>query len=70
MASNTDGKYFEINDSKNDVERLINGINQIEGELRDAKKVDVKANKYFYFLAVALFLMFIDLLVAIRIIKI
>lgn len=69
LASETGGKYFEINESKNDVERLINAINQIEGELRDAKKVDVKANKYFYFLAVALFLMFIDLLVSIRIIK-
>ena len=69
LASDTGGKYFEINDSKNDVERLINAINQIEGEMRDAKKVDVKANKYFYFLAIALFLMFLDLLVAIRIIK-
>ncbi|MFT6865662.1 MAG: Ca-activated chloride channel family protein [Cyclobacteriaceae bacterium] len=70
LAADTGGKYFEINDNKNDVERLINTINEIEGELRDAKKVDVKANKYYYFLAIALFLMFFDLLISIRIIKI
>lgn len=70
LAADTGGKYFEINDNKNDVERLINSINQIEGELRDAKKVDVKANKYYYFLAIALFLMFLDLIISIRIIKI
>ncbi|WP_258104262.1 VWA domain-containing protein [Marinoscillum sp. MHG1-6] len=70
LASDTGGKYFEINDRKNDVERLINAINNIEGQLRDAKKVDVKSNKYFYFLAAALFLMMIDLLFGVRIIKI
>ena len=69
LASDTGGKYFEINENKNDVERLINSINQIEGELRDAKKVDVKANKYYYFLAIALFLMLIDLLIGIRVLK-
>lgn len=69
LASDTDGKYFEINENQNDVERLINTINQIEGELRDAKKVDVKSNKYYYFLTIALFLMIIDLLFTIRVIK-
>lgn len=69
LASDTGGKYFEINDNQNDVERLINTINQIEGELRDAKKVDVKSNKYYYFLSIALLLMLIDLLATIRVIK-
>ena len=31
LASDTDGKYFEINESKNDVDKLINTINLIEG---------------------------------------
>ncbi|MFY0598735.1 MAG: VWA domain-containing protein [Cyclobacteriaceae bacterium] len=69
IAVDTGGKYFEINENQNDVERLINTINQIEGELRDAKKVDVKSNKYYYFLAFALGLMLIDLLVGIKVIK-
>ena len=70
MAYETGGKYFEINESRNDVNRLINTINQIEGELRDARIVDVSANKYFYFLAGALLLMFIDVLFNVRTIKI
>ncbi|PIB34397.1 aerotolerance regulator BatB [Reichenbachiella sp. 5M10] len=63
LATATDGSYFEINDKRNDVERLINTIGDIEGELRDAKQVDVSANKYYYFLALALLLLLIDLLV-------
>lgn len=60
IAINTGGKYFEINDEKNDVEKLINTISMIEGELRDAKQIDVSTNKYFYFLLGALVLMMID----------
>ena len=70
LASATGGKYFEINESKNDVDRLINTINLIEGELRDSKQVDAKSNKYFYFLAFAMLLMVLDVLFTIRIIKI
>lgn len=69
-ASETGGKYFEINDTKNDVDRMINAIDDIEGELRDSKKVDTKANKYFYFLAIAFALMMIDALISIKIIRI
>lgn len=60
LAASTDGKYFEINSKQNDVEKLINTITDIEGELRDAKKVDVSANKYYYFLGLALLLLFLD----------
>src|SRR5690349_22833611 len=49
LAEKTDGKYFEINESRNDVSRLINTISNIEGELREARFIDVTANKYFYF---------------------
>lgn len=69
-AAETGGKYFEINDSKNDVERLINAIDDIEGELQDAKKVDSKANKYYYFLSLALILMLIDVLIRVKVIQI
>lgn len=70
LAADTGGKYFEINSSKNDVNRLINTINLIEGELRDSKQVDTKANKYFYFLALALALLLLDVLVSIKVIRI
>jgi len=70
IASDTGGKYFEINDSKNDVDRLINSINDIEGELRDSKQVDTKSNKYFYFLMAALLLMLFDALISVKVIRI
>ena len=70
LAEKTDGQYFEINESKNDVSRLINTIGKIEGELRDARYVDVTANKYFYFLAVAGFLLLIDILIPVKTVRI
>lgn len=70
LASKTDGQYFEINDSRNDVNRLINTIGKIEGELRDARVVDVSANRYFYFLLAALVLLVLDILVSIRTVSI
>ncbi len=70
IAVKTNGKYFEINESKNDTQRLINTINQIEGELRDARVVDVAANKYYYFLAFALILIATDVLFSVKTFKI
>lgn len=66
IASATSGKYFEINASQNDVEKLINTIGDIEGELRDSKTMDVSANKYYYFLALALLLICIDAALKVR----
>jgi Ca-activated chloride channel family protein len=70
LAGKTDGQYFEINETKNDVSRLINTIDKIEGELRDARYVDVTANKYFYFLAAAAILLLIDVLINIPTLRI
>ncbi|MCR9250988.1 MAG: VWA domain-containing protein [bacterium] len=70
LAADTDGKYFEISSSRNDVSKLINTIDDIEGELRDAKKMDVTTNKYFYPLIAALILMLLDVLISIRLIRI
>ncbi|MFT4834625.1 MAG: Ca-activated chloride channel family protein [Marinoscillum sp.] len=69
LANDTGGKYFEINESQNDVERLINSINDIEGEMRDSKQMDTKANKYYYFLSIALVLMLFDGLIRVKVIK-
>lgn len=70
LAIKTEGKYFEINNSNNDVTRLINNINQIEGELRDARMLDVSANKYYYFLAAALLLLVFDVFTGVKTIKV
>jgi len=66
LASRTNGQYFEINESRNDVSRLINTISKIEGELRDARFVDVSANRYFFFLLAALVLLVLDLLIDVK----
>lgn len=70
LASKTNGQYFEINDSRNDVNRLISTIGKIEGELRDARTVDVSANRYFYFLLAAILLLVLDLLVSLKTVSI
>ncbi len=62
LAATTGGKYFEISENRNDVSRLINTIANIEGELRDTKKIDAASNKYFYFLGLALILFLLDFL--------
>lgn len=66
LASRTNGQYFEINESHNDVARLINTIGKIEGELRDARMVDVSANRYYFFLLAALVLLILDLLIDVK----
>ena len=70
LASKTGGQYFEINESRNDVSRLINTISHIEGELRDARFVDVSANRYFYFLLAALILLALDVLINVKTVSI
>ncbi len=63
LAKSTGGQYFEINESRNDVSRLINTVNRIEGELRDVRSIDVSANRYTPFLFLAFVLLVADLLV-------
>lgn len=69
IASITNGQYFEINKRQNEVERLINVIRSIEGELRGARTISASANKFYYFLAAALALLAIDLLLSLKVIK-
>jgi Ca-activated chloride channel family protein len=66
LASQTGGQYFEINDSRNEVSKLINTINKIEGQLRDTRFVDVSANRYYWFLVGALILLVFDILVNVK----
>jgi Ca-activated chloride channel homolog len=70
LASKTNGEYFEINERKNEVTKLINTIGQLEGEVRDARMVDASANRYFYFLLAALVLLVLDVFISIRTVRI
>jgi Ca-activated chloride channel family protein len=70
LARNTGGQYFEINESRNDIARLINTINSIEGEFMEARFVDVTANKYYYFLLAGMFLLVLDILLQTKTIRI
>jgi Ca-activated chloride channel homolog len=69
LAIQTNGKYFEINDSQNDINRLINTISSIEGEFRAARTMDVESNKYYYFLSLALIFIILDVLINIKVIR-
>ena len=70
LATRTEGAYFQIDETKNDISRLINTIELIEGELRDTRMVDVSANRYFYFLLLAVILIAIDTLFNIKTVSI
>ncbi len=70
LAEATDGEYFEVNGRISEVSRLINAINNIEGELRESKTIDVTANKYVYPLALALLLILLDMLITVKLIRI
>lgn len=70
LAKKTGGEYFEINETKNDVSRLINTIGRIEGELRETRFIDASSNRYYIFLTGALFLLLLDILVNVKTVRI
>jgi Ca-activated chloride channel homolog len=70
VADITHGAYFEINENHNESEHLINAINAIKGVVKEVRKADAAENKYFYFLLIALFLIIIDVMITVRVIKI
>jgi Ca-activated chloride channel homolog len=66
IASKTQGKYLEINSISNSFNGLISDVEQVASNLIDERQVDVIANKYFYFLIIALFLLIIDVFFTVR----
>ncbi|NIJ52506.1 vWA domain-containing protein [Dyadobacter arcticus] len=65
VASASRGTYYELNNTKNDVNQLINDINLAEGTLVDSRTITVVSNKYYYFLGAALILILLDILITI-----
>ena len=70
IANETKGKYFEISNQRNQINRMIYEIKKIKGNLIDSRSIDVTKNKYFYFLFIALMLMSMDFLFNFKIIRI
>lgn len=66
MASETRGGYFEVHSVSDSFVDLIKKIENISANLIDQRTVTVTANKYFYFLVVALFLLGIDVFFTVR----
>ena len=70
VCERADGKYFKINKNLNQAHQLRQHIHNIKGQPKDLKKHNSLDNKYYYFLLLALGLIFLDILVSVRIIKI
>jgi Ca-activated chloride channel family protein len=70
IAEEAEGKYYEVSDKINETDYIINATNKIEGTVSDTREVDSSANKYFYFLLIALFFIIIDVVVTVRTVKI
>lgn len=62
-------RYFVINDSQNEVFRLIQAINSIEGRFIDTRKANAATNKYDYFLIASLLLISLDVLITVKTIQ-
>ncbi|KQS30607.1 VWA domain-containing protein [Dyadobacter sp. Leaf189] len=65
MANASRGNYYELNNSRNEMNRLLNDVNQQEGTLVDSRTITVVSNKYYYFLGAALILILLDILITI-----
>lgn len=66
MVSIANGKYLEINTVSGSFNQLITQVEQLKSRMTNEGQVDSTANKYFYFLIIALFLLGIDVFFTVR----
>jgi Ca-activated chloride channel family protein len=69
VATQTGGTYFELSDTVQEIPDLIAALERQEGTLTGTRMVEASANKYFYFLLVALALAMLDLMLPLKTIK-
>lgn len=69
IAAETDGQYFEISDEVSEIGDLTAALERIEGGVTGSRVVEASANKYFYFLLVALALALLDMILPLKTIK-
>ncbi len=70
LAKSFGGKYFQLTNQANEVTALMKEIDNLESNWIDTRKMTVANNKYYYFVILALILMFVDILGTVRTIKI
>lgn len=66
LAAQTEGAYFEISDENQQISDLIAAVEREEGAVTGSRMIEASANKYFYFLFIALGLAFIDMIFPLR----
>ncbi|GAB2770825.1 VWA domain-containing protein [Rhabdobacter roseus] len=66
IARQTNGSYYELNNKRNDLGRLLADLNALSGQVIDSRVVTVASNKYYYFLGIALLFLAIDVLITVR----
>jgi Ca-activated chloride channel homolog len=66
IASDTRGRYLRVSDRLNDIPTLVKEIGELKGNVVDERQVSVTANKYYYFLLLALVLMALDVIFTVR----
>jgi Ca-activated chloride channel homolog len=69
IASQTNGSYFELSDDLQEIPDLIASLERQEATVTGSRMVEASANKYFYFLLIALGLALLDLMLPIKTIK-
>ena len=70
LARLTNGKYYELNDRTNQVEKLIADLDEIKGEVRKSKMVDKPLDlQYHFLLGIALLLIAFDALITFKVLK-
>lgn len=70
LSKSFGGKYFQLTNQVNEVSTMLKEVDNLESNWIDTRKMTVANNKYYYFVILALILMFVDILVTVRTIKI
>ncbi|HWZ22683.1 MAG TPA: vWA domain-containing protein, partial [Cytophagaceae bacterium] len=70
MSELSGGEYFEITDETNDIKTMVNKMLEVEGTMKGSRKIDSVANKYFYFLFIAIIFLILDVLISVKTIRI
>lgn len=69
LAEVTGGRYFELNDQRDEARELATALAGLRGQVREVRLLEVAANKYQYPLLLALALLLIDVLVTVRVFR-
>lgn len=69
IANKTGGQYYELSQNRNGFPALTRDIQAMEGEVMEVKAVDIAANKFTWPLAIAAILIFLDIMVPVRLLR-